>query len=160
VRKGKPQQRGTAAKEAVPNEVRKCFKKVRAAIRLVRKELGDDVYRETNYCLRDAGRLLSDMNGTITGNSSLGTQFLFTDGIYSSQSRSLAIPSALTSSGYAASSFDGRDCSLATGTVLAIDRRHSGRAVAVIEHGPSFLGEPRLKMANTCVTGTLSAGAG
>jgi CHAD domain-containing protein len=58
--KGKPQQRGTAAKEAVPNEVRKCFKKVRAAIRLVRKELGDDVYREANYCLRDAGRLLSE----------------------------------------------------------------------------------------------------
>jgi CHAD domain-containing protein len=57
----KPPQRGTRAKEAVPNEVRKCFKKVRAALRLVREELGDEVYREANYSLRDAARLLSEV---------------------------------------------------------------------------------------------------
>ena len=57
----KPPQGGTRAHEAVPNEVRKCFKKLRAAIRLVREELGDDVYREANYCFRDAARLLSEV---------------------------------------------------------------------------------------------------
>ena len=53
--------RGTREKEAVPNEVRKCFKKVRAALRLVRDELGDDLYREANYGFRDAARLLSEV---------------------------------------------------------------------------------------------------
>jgi len=57
----KPPQRGTRANDAVPNEVRKCFKKVRAALRLVREELGDEVYREANYSLRDAARLLSEL---------------------------------------------------------------------------------------------------
>jgi CHAD domain-containing protein len=57
----KPPQRGTRANESVPNEVRKCFKKVRAALRLVREELGDEVYREANYSLRDAARLLSEL---------------------------------------------------------------------------------------------------
>ena len=57
----KPPQGGTRAHEAVPNEVRKCFKKVRAALRLVREELGDDVYREANYCFRDAARLLGEV---------------------------------------------------------------------------------------------------
>jgi CHAD domain-containing protein len=53
--------RGTREKEAVPHEVRKCFKRVRAALRLVREELGDDLYREVNYGFRDAARLLSDV---------------------------------------------------------------------------------------------------
>jgi len=45
VRKGEPHS-GHYSEEAVLNEVRKCFKKCVAVIRLVRKELGEDVYRE------------------------------------------------------------------------------------------------------------------
>ena len=51
---------GTPADEAVPNEVRKCFKKVRAALRLVREELGKDAYHDANHWFRDAARLLSE----------------------------------------------------------------------------------------------------
>ena len=40
-------------------EVRKCFKRVRAALRLVRKELGDDLYHQENFCFRDAARPLT-----------------------------------------------------------------------------------------------------
>ena len=53
-------QRGASATEAV-HEVRKRFKKVRAALRLVRDELGDDVYREENWSLRDAARPLREV---------------------------------------------------------------------------------------------------
>jgi len=42
-------------------EVRKCFKRVRAALRLVREELGDDLYREENWCFRDAARPLTQV---------------------------------------------------------------------------------------------------
>ena len=41
------------------HEIRKRFKKVRAALRLVRAELGDEVYREENWCFRDAARPLA-----------------------------------------------------------------------------------------------------
>lgn len=56
--KMRPHQRGAWENEAV-HEVRKCFKKVRAALRLVREDLGDDVYREENWCFRDAARPLT-----------------------------------------------------------------------------------------------------
>jgi CHAD domain-containing protein len=56
----KPHQRGASENEAV-REVRKCFKKVRAALRLVREELGDDVYHEENWCFRDAARPLTEV---------------------------------------------------------------------------------------------------
>jgi CHAD domain-containing protein len=58
--KRKPHQRGVAENEAV-FEVRKCFKKVRAALRLVRDELGNDVYHEENWCFRDAARPLTEI---------------------------------------------------------------------------------------------------
>ena len=57
--KRNPHHRGAPENKAVP-EVRKCFKKVRAALRLVREDLGDDIYREANYGFRDATRLLSE----------------------------------------------------------------------------------------------------
>lgn len=44
--------------KAVHN-VRKRFKKIRAVIRLVRDELGKDLYHQENACYRDAGRQLS-----------------------------------------------------------------------------------------------------
>jgi CHAD domain-containing protein len=56
----KPHQRGASENEAI-FEVRKCFKKVRAALRLVREELGDDLYREENWCFRDAARPLTQV---------------------------------------------------------------------------------------------------
>lgn len=44
--------------EAV-HDARKRFKKVRAVLRLVRDEIGEDVYQAENRCFRDAGRRLS-----------------------------------------------------------------------------------------------------
>jgi CHAD domain-containing protein len=46
--------------EAV-HEARKAFKKVRAALRLVRDELGDRVYRKENFFFRDAARPLTEL---------------------------------------------------------------------------------------------------
>lgn len=43
------------------HDARKCFKKVRAVARLVRDDVGDDVYSAINATFRDAGRLLSDV---------------------------------------------------------------------------------------------------
>lgn len=43
------------------HEARKSFKKIRAVLRLVRDEVGPDVYKKENVCYRDAGRLLSDV---------------------------------------------------------------------------------------------------
>jgi CHAD domain-containing protein len=57
----KPRQRGASENEPDLKEVRKSFKKVRAALRLVREDLGDDVYRDENLCFRDAGRLLREV---------------------------------------------------------------------------------------------------
>jgi CHAD domain-containing protein len=44
--------------EAIHN-ARTCLKKIRAVLRLVRDDLGDEVFRRENLCFRDAGRLLS-----------------------------------------------------------------------------------------------------
>ncbi|MGF1676361.1 MAG: CHAD domain-containing protein [Rivularia sp. (in: cyanobacteria)] len=41
------------------HDVRKRIKKIRAVIRLVRDELGQEVYHKENNCFRDAGRRLS-----------------------------------------------------------------------------------------------------
>jgi CYTH domain-containing protein/CHAD domain-containing protein len=50
--------RGDDPHEAV-HEARKSFKRVRAALRLARDELGEDVYRREAAAFRDAGRSLS-----------------------------------------------------------------------------------------------------
>jgi len=50
----------SVAREAV-HEVRKRLKRVRAALRLMRAELGNDVYRALNYRLRDAARPLTQV---------------------------------------------------------------------------------------------------
>jgi CHAD domain-containing protein len=46
--------------EAV-HEARKCFKKIRAVLRLVRPVIGEKGYREENTCFRDAGRPLTEV---------------------------------------------------------------------------------------------------
>jgi CHAD domain-containing protein len=43
------------------HETRKHLKKARAALRLVRKEIGRGLFQEQNRCLRDVGRLTSDI---------------------------------------------------------------------------------------------------
>ena len=43
------------------HEARKSFKKQRAALRLVREEIGESSYKRENIAFRDAGRLLSDV---------------------------------------------------------------------------------------------------
>ena len=51
---------GSSPQEAVHN-ARKDMKKLRALLRLVRGELGDDVYRRENECFRDAAAELSGL---------------------------------------------------------------------------------------------------
>src|SRR5262245_49805079 len=46
--------------EAV-HEARKCFKKIRAVLRLVRPVIGEKNYHEENTCFRDAGRPLTEV---------------------------------------------------------------------------------------------------
>lgn len=41
------------------HQARKRFKEIRAAVRLVKSELGKEVYKRENNCFRDAGRRLS-----------------------------------------------------------------------------------------------------
>src|SRR2546423_6981440 len=43
------------------HEVRKHLKKARAALRLVRKEIGRGLFQEQDRCLRDVGRLISEI---------------------------------------------------------------------------------------------------
>ncbi|MGB3652892.1 MAG: CHAD domain-containing protein [Rivularia sp. (in: cyanobacteria)] len=43
------------------HDVRKRIKKIRAVVRLVRDELGKEVYKQENNCFRDAGRGLSEV---------------------------------------------------------------------------------------------------
>lgn len=46
-------------RDEVVHDVRKRLKKMRAALRLVRLEIGEDVYKPENICYRDAGRRLA-----------------------------------------------------------------------------------------------------
>ena len=58
--------------EAV-HEARKDMKKARAALRLVRGELGDEVYRRENDHFREVGRMLSEMRDAEVKVESLAT---------------------------------------------------------------------------------------
>jgi CHAD domain-containing protein len=51
--------RSDSTPEKAVHEARKDMKKLRAVLRLVRGELGDEVYRRENACFRDAAGLLS-----------------------------------------------------------------------------------------------------
>lgn len=54
--------RGEKETEGTPvHEVRKHLKKARAALRLVRGEIGRGLFRQQDHCLRDAGRLVSEV---------------------------------------------------------------------------------------------------
>src|SRR6201993_890311 len=43
------------------HDTRKHIKKTRAALRLVRKEIGRGLFRQQDHCLRDVGRLISEI---------------------------------------------------------------------------------------------------
>src|SRR2546421_3135591 len=43
------------------HETRKHLKKARAALRLVRKEIGRGLFRQQDHCLRDVARLISEI---------------------------------------------------------------------------------------------------
>jgi CHAD domain-containing protein len=45
------------------HEVRKCFKKARAVLRLIRPVIGTKTYRAENSCFRDAARPLTEVRG-------------------------------------------------------------------------------------------------
>jgi len=49
------------ARAVAVHEVRKCLKRIRAALRLVRDELGEPVYRKENARFRDAARPLTEV---------------------------------------------------------------------------------------------------
>jgi CHAD domain-containing protein len=51
--------RTDSSPEEAVHEARKDMKKLRAVVRLVRPEIGDQVYRRENDCFRDAGQELS-----------------------------------------------------------------------------------------------------
>src|ERR1019366_10185548 len=57
-------EKGASEKDAIA-EVRKCFKRVRAALRLVREELGDELYHEENWSFRDAARPLTRVRDAV-----------------------------------------------------------------------------------------------
>jgi CHAD domain-containing protein len=57
-------EKGASQKDAIA-EVRRCFKKVRAALRLVREDLGDDLYHEENWSFRDAARPLTQVRDAV-----------------------------------------------------------------------------------------------
>ena len=59
-----PRAKEASANDAV-HEVRKCFKRVRAGLRLLRDELGDDLYHEENWCFRDAARPLTEVRDAV-----------------------------------------------------------------------------------------------
>jgi CHAD domain-containing protein len=49
------------ANDAPVHETRKHLKKTRAALRLVRKEIGRGLFKQQDHCLRDVGRLTSEI---------------------------------------------------------------------------------------------------
>jgi CHAD domain-containing protein len=50
-----------AGRNEAVHDARKRFKKIRAILRLVRDEIGEEVYKLENVCFRDAGRRLADV---------------------------------------------------------------------------------------------------
>ena len=54
--------RGETETDDTPvHETRKHLKKARAALRLVKKEIGRGLFKRQDHCLRDVGRLISDI---------------------------------------------------------------------------------------------------
>jgi CHAD domain-containing protein len=54
----------TGSKDRAIHDARVCFKKVRAMLRLVRSEIGEETFKEENAFYRDAGRELGALRDT------------------------------------------------------------------------------------------------
>ena len=64
---------GALSPDKTVHEARKAMRRVRGLLRLVRAELGPDVYRFENAQLRDAGRLLSEARSAAVALDTLAT---------------------------------------------------------------------------------------
>ena len=53
------------------HEIRKCIKRIRAAVRLIRDDIGNDLYRRENYFFRDINRNLSEIRSIAVINETL-----------------------------------------------------------------------------------------
>src|SRR5881392_2558499 len=51
----------TKTDDTAVHETRKHLKKARAALRLVKKEIGRGLFKKQDHCFRDVGRLISDV---------------------------------------------------------------------------------------------------
>ncbi|MFH1195074.1 MAG: CHAD domain-containing protein [bacterium] len=47
------------------HETRKCFKRIRAVYRMIRYEIGKDIFQQENICFSDAGRMLSGVRDSV-----------------------------------------------------------------------------------------------
>jgi len=56
-----PEESADSRELEAAGEIRKCFKRVRAALRIAREELGVDLYRDENWSFRDAARPLTQV---------------------------------------------------------------------------------------------------
>jgi CHAD domain-containing protein len=54
----------SGSQDGAIHDARVCFKKIRAALRLVETEFDADIFRQENLCYRDAGRRLSAIRDT------------------------------------------------------------------------------------------------
>jgi CHAD domain-containing protein len=54
----------SGSQDSAIHDARVCFKKIRAALRLVETEFDADIFRQENLCYRDAGRRLSAIRDT------------------------------------------------------------------------------------------------
>jgi CHAD domain-containing protein len=106
--------------EDAVHTARKDLKKARAAIRLVRAELGKKGYRRDNDMLRDAGRELSDVRDAAVGTETLeNLRNHFQANLTATQKRAFA--NALDTS--------------AASTALEIPEREAAGALGLIEQG-------------------------
>ena len=106
--------------EDAVHTARKDLKKARAAIRLVRAELGTKGYRRDNDLLRDAGRELSDVRDAAVGTETLeGLRNHYQESLTATQSRACA--NALEAS--------------AASTALDIPEQEAADALGLIEQG-------------------------
>jgi len=62
---GESSPRAVGSEKDPIGEVRRCFKRIRAALRMAREELGEELYHEENWLFRDAARPLTQVRDAI-----------------------------------------------------------------------------------------------
>src|SRR5262249_43951536 len=71
--------RPPAEQEGAIRNSRVCCKKIRAVLRLVRKEVGIEVFKREDRCFREANRALASTTDTVTANLISGGRRLSSD---------------------------------------------------------------------------------